>query len=219
MLFARVAARIAGAAILGLRSTIRIEEIHAERERELTARGVPIVYALWHGRMVLCILAHRHEDVVTMASQSKDGEIIALWLRRNGYIPARGSTRKGGLAGIQAMIEHMRAGRRRVALTIDGPKGPARQTQRGVLEIVRKTGAWVMPYSSASSRPWFLNTWDRYLAPKPFSRCVVVYGEPFQVPPDMHAREALHRIGSAVDEVTREADRAVGVAPPPPWEQ
>jgi hypothetical protein len=48
---------------------------------------------------------------------------------------------------------------------------------------------------------------------------VVVYGEPFQVLPDMPVRKALARIGSAVDEVTREADRAVGVVPPLPWEQ
>ena len=33
-----------------------------------------------------CSLAHVHEGVVTMASRSKDGEIIARWLRRNGYI-------------------------------------------------------------------------------------------------------------------------------------
>jgi hypothetical protein len=217
VLFPRVAARVVGAGIAGLRSTFRIEEIHREREVNLKASGVPIVYALWHGRMVLCILAHVHEDVVTMASHSKDGEIIALWLQRNGYIPARGSTRKGGLAGINAMIEHMRAGRRRVALTIDGPKGPARQAQRGVLEIVRKTGAWVMPYSSASSRPWFAKSWDSYLVPKPFSRCVVLYGEPFEIPPDMPDRQALIRITDAVDAATLEADRVVGAVAPPPW--
>ena len=60
---------------------------------------MPFVYTLWHGRMVLCILAHLHEDIVTMASRSKDGEIIARWLVRNGYVPVRGSTGKGGRRG------------------------------------------------------------------------------------------------------------------------
>jgi lysophospholipid acyltransferase (LPLAT)-like uncharacterized protein len=218
LLFSRVAARILGAGILGLRATIRIEEIHPERQSALWAKGVPMVYALWHGRMVLCILAHLHEDVVTMASRSKDGEIIASWLVRNGYIPARGSTRKGGLAALQEMIEHVRAGRP-AALTIDGPKGPPRVARAGVLELARQTGAWIMPYTSACSRPWFVKSWDRYLVPKPFSRCVVGYGEAFPIPPEMPDREALARIGSAVDEITREVDRAVGVVPPPPWEQ
>lgn len=216
LLFSRVAARIIGAGILGLRATIRIEEIHPERERDLNARGVPQIYALWHGRMALCILAHLHEDVVTMASHSKDGEIIARWLARNGYIPARGSTRKGGLAGLQVMIEHMRAGHQ-AAITVDGPKGPPRVVQRGILEIVRQTGAWIMPFTSASSRPWFAKSWDRYLVPKPFSRCAVLYGEPFAIPPGMPDRKALAMIGEALDAATIEADRAMGVVPPPPW--
>jgi lysophospholipid acyltransferase (LPLAT)-like uncharacterized protein len=216
MLGASVAAGAVGAGILGLRATIRIKEIHPERERGLKAKGVPFVYTLWHGRMVLCILAHLHENIVTMASRSKDGEIIARWLARNGYIPARGSTRKGGRAGLQDMIEHVRAGHA-AALTIDGPKGPARVAQRGILELARQTGAWILPFTGASSRPWFVKSWDRYLVPKPFSRCVVAYGEPFEIPPDMPDREALAKIGEAVDAATIEADRAVGVVPPPPW--
>jgi lysophospholipid acyltransferase (LPLAT)-like uncharacterized protein len=150
LLFPRVAARIIGAGILGLRATIRIEEIHPERERDLQAKGVPLVYALWHGRMVLCILARLHENIVTMASRSKDGEIIARWLVRNGYVPVRGSTRKGGLAALQEMIDYVRAGHR-AALTIDGPKGPPRVAQAGVLEVARKTGAWIMPLGAARS--------------------------------------------------------------------
>jgi lysophospholipid acyltransferase (LPLAT)-like uncharacterized protein len=215
---ARVTAAVVGAGIVGLRATLRIETLHPEHEEALLARGAPIIYTMWHGRMVLPAFVHRHQGMVAMASRSKDGEIIARWLERNGYVPVRGSTGKGGRAALQEMVDLVRAGHR-AALTIDGPKGPPRAAQIGVIQLARKTGAWILPYSSASTRPWFLNSWDRYLAPKPFSRCVVVYGEPFQVPSDMHAREALHRIGSAVDEVTREADRAVGVAPPPPWEQ
>jgi hypothetical protein len=218
MLFSRIASGLIGGGILGLRATIRIEEIHMERERGLRAKGVPFIYTLWHGRMVLCILAHLHEDIVTMASRSKDGEIIARWLERNGYVAVRGSTGKGGREALQEMVDYIGAGHR-AALTIDGPKGPPRAAQLGILQLARKSGAWILPYSSACSRPYFLKSWDRYLAPKPFSKCVVVYGEPFQVPPEMSSREALQRIGTAVDEVTREADRAVGVVPPPPWEQ
>jgi hypothetical protein len=112
VIVSRLVSGLVGAWVLGLRATIRIEEIHSERKRELKARGVPILYTLWHGRMVLPILAHLHESIVTMASRSKDGEIIARWLLRNGYIPARGSTRKGGAAALQEMIELVRAGHR-----------------------------------------------------------------------------------------------------------
>jgi lysophospholipid acyltransferase (LPLAT)-like uncharacterized protein len=218
LLFARIASGLVGAGILGLRATIRwAEALHPERERELKRRGVPFVYTLWHGRMVLPILAHLHEGIVTMASRSKDGEIIARWLRRNGYVPARGSTGKGGREGLQDMIDEVRNGRA-AALTVDGPKGPPRVVQPGILRLARETGAWILPFTGASSRPWFLKSWDRYLVPKPFSRCIVGYGEPFPLPADMPNAEALEKIAAAVDEITREVDSAVGVSPPPPWE-
>jgi lysophospholipid acyltransferase (LPLAT)-like uncharacterized protein len=215
---ARIAAGVVGAGILGLRASFRISEIHPERERGLKAKGLPFVYTLWHGRMVLCILAHLHEDIVTMASRSKDGEVIARWLIRNGYIPVRGSTGKRGGAALQEMIDLVRAGHR-AALTVDGPKGPPRRTQAGVLKLARETGAWILPFTGASSRPWFLKSWDRYLVPKPFSRCVVGYGEPFPIPPDMPDDEALAKVDAAVDAITVEVDREVRVVPPPPWKR
>ncbi len=212
-----MAAGLVGAGILALRATIRIDTLHPERERALLDRGVPVIYALWHGRMVLCILAHRHEGIVTMASRSKDGEIIARWLQCNGIIPTRGSTGKGGRTALDEMAEHIRSGHPG-ALTVDGPKGPPRVVQPGVLWLARETGAWILPFTSSASRPAFLKSWDRYLVPKPFSRCVVGYGEPFQVPERGGAEETLLRIAKAVDEITVEADRAMRVSPPPPWE-
>jgi lysophospholipid acyltransferase (LPLAT)-like uncharacterized protein len=200
-----------------LRATIRIEELHPERERGLKERGVPFVYTLWHGRMVLCILAHLHEGIVTMASRSRDGEIIARWLLRNGYIPARGSTGKGGRAALQDMIDCVRAGHP-AALTVDGPKGPPRVAQPGILRLARETGAWILPFTGAATRPWFLKSWDRYLVPKPFARCIVGYGEPFPVPAEMPEAEVLAKIASGVDAITREVDAEVGVSAPPPWE-
>jgi lysophospholipid acyltransferase (LPLAT)-like uncharacterized protein len=212
-----MAAGLVGAAILGLRATIRIEPLHAERYRDLKARGVPFIFALWHGRMMLPILAHRHQGVVTMASRSKDGEIIARWLERNGYVALRGSTTRGGGAALKEMIRQVRAGRPG-ALTVDGPRGPARVVQPGVVELARMTKGWILPITYASRRPRFLASWDRYLVPYPFSGNVVVYGEPFPIPEAMTDEEAVGRIAAALDAITREADAAAGIRPPPPWE-
>ena len=217
MIGAELAARVVGAGILGLRATFRIGALHEERERALRERGVPFIYTLWHGRMVLCILAHLHEGIVTMASRSKDGEIIARWLLRNGYVPTRGSTRKGGRAALEEMAEHLRSGRR-AALTIDGPKGPPRVAQAGIVRLARETGAWILPFTGSASRPAFLKSWDRYLVPKPFSRCIVGYGEPFPGSEGSDDREMLARINAAVDAITLEVDQAMGVSAPPPWE-
>lgn len=216
MLGDRVKAGLVSAGVFGLRATLRIEILHPEHEKSVLARGLPVVYTLWHGRLILPTMVHVREGMVTMASRSKDGELIARWLVRHGYIAARGSTGKGGGTALQEMIECVRAGHT-AALTVDGPNGPPRVVQPGVLRLARETGAWILPHGYSCTRPLFLRSWDRYMIPRPFSRCVVGYGEPFPIPPDMPDAEALARIAAAVDAITLETDRATGIHPPPPW--
>src|SRR5207237_295882 len=84
-----------------------------------------ILFALWHGRMFLPINVHRHTGIGTMASKSRDGEIITRWLENNGYLVTRGSTTRGGSAAFRRLLRQVRSGRN-IALTVDGPRGPAR---------------------------------------------------------------------------------------------
>jgi lysophospholipid acyltransferase (LPLAT)-like uncharacterized protein len=210
-----VLARLAGISIALLRGTLRIERLHFERYLGLRARGVPILFSLWHGRMFLPIQAHRDQGIVTMASQSEDGEIIARWLERNGYRVVRGSTSRGGGEALRQMVRQVRSGRH-AALTVDGPKGPPRVVQPGVLQLARLTGAWILPITYSSARPRFLRSWDRYLLPTPFSRNVVAYGEPFAIPAELGDEAALSKIAAAIDAATAEADRATGITPPAP---
>jgi len=206
MLAARLLARLIGAALFLYRATLKVERLHFDRCVALKARGVPILFTLWHGRMLLSIQAHRHEGIVTMASRSKDGEIIALWLERNGYAVVRGSTTRGGGQALREMVRHVRSGRH-AALTVDGPTGPARVVQPGIVQLARLTGGWILPITSSSAKPRFLASWDRYLLPLPFSRNVVAYGEPFPIGDDLSDGEAARRIAASLDEATREADQ------------
>ena len=208
-----IRARLVGAAVALHRATLRVERLHFEHYLGLRARGVPILFALWHGRMFLSIQVHRGEGIVTMASQSKDGEIIALWLESNGYAVVRGSTTRGGGEALRRMVRVVRSGRH-AALTVDGPKGPPRVVQPGVVQLARLTGAWVLPITSSAVKPRFLASWDRYLLP-PFSRGFVAYGEPFPIAREMSDEAARTRIASALDAATAEADAAAGITPPP----
>ena len=54
--------------------------------------------------------------------------------------------------------------------------------------------------------------------PKPFSRCIVGYGEPFPVTREMPDAEAIAKINTAVDAITLEVDQAMRISAPPPWE-
>ena len=166
--------------------------------------------------MFLSIQAHRHEGIVTMASRSKDGDLIAGWLERNGYSVVRGSSSRGGSQALREMVRRVRGGRA-AALTVDGPTGPPRVVQPGIVQLARLTGGWILPITFSSARPRFLASWDRYLLPRPFSRNAVVYGEPFPVPGDVSPERAVEQIAAALDDVTREADRRMEVTPPDVW--
>jgi len=216
MIPSRLLARAIGAAVALHRATLKVERLHFDRYLGLRARGVPVLFALWHGRMFLSIQAHRGEGIVTMASRSKDGEIIAGWLERNGYAVVRGSTTRGGGEALRRIVRSVRSGSY-AALTVDGPKGPPRVVQPGVVQLARLTGAWILPITSSASKPRFLASWDRYLLPLPFSRGLVAYGEPFPIPREMSDEAALARIASALDAATSEADAAAGITPPAAW--
>lgn len=207
-----ILSRLLGAGIALHRATLKVERLHEDRYLGLKKREVPILFALWHGRMYLSIQAHRRQGIVTMASQSKDGEIIAQWLEANGYVVVRGSTSKGGGPALRDMVRQVRSGRH-AALTVDGPRGPARVVQPGVVQLARLTGAWILPISSSSSRGRFLRSWDRFLVPRPFARGVVAYGEPFPISRELSDETATARIGAALDDATAEADTAAGILP------
>ena len=212
----RALSPLVGGAVAIHRATLRVERLHFERYLELKSRGVPILFALWHGRMYLSIQAHRKEGIATMASRSEDGEVITRWLVRNGYRVVRGSTTRGGSSALKELVREVRAGRAG-ALTVDGPKGPARVVQPGIVQLARLTGGWVLPITYSSARPRFLQSWDRYLLPKPFSRTVVLYGKGFPIPRELPEEDAVSRIAAALDAITREGDEAMGVTPPPVW--
>ena len=199
--------QILGVGITLLRASLCVQRLNAHHHTNLQTARVPILFALWHGRMFLPIDAHRHEGIVTMASRSTDGDIIAGWLARNGYTVTRGSTTRGGSEALRQMVRQVRSGRN-VALTVDGPRGPARVVQPGVLRLARLTKAWILPISFSSSWPLFLSSWDRFLIPKPFSTNFVTYGEPFTIPEEMSDEAALAKIRVALDDVTDEADGA-----------
>lgn len=196
------------------KATLRITIVGEEHRQAIRAKGKKPLHAIWHQRMVGGILAHRGEGYVTMASKSEDGEIIATFLKYWGFVAARGSSSRGGDVASAEFLEALKTAPGG-ALTPDGPRGPARTCKRGILALAEQGNGLVLPSSSSSSNPRFLNSWDRFLMPLPFSRCVVVFGPPLERGVDETDEAFLARAASAIDAVTDEADRLCGVAGAP----
>ncbi|MGE5345607.1 MAG: lysophospholipid acyltransferase family protein [Acidithiobacillales bacterium] len=197
------------------RLTLRLRVVGEERRKALLQAGIPVVHALWHQRMVVPILTQYRLGQVTMASRSRDGEVIAAFLSFWGFRVVRGSSSRGGSPATLEMIRLMKEGAPVADLTTDGPLGPARRSKPGVVTIAEAAGAGILPVGSSSTRPKFLRSWDNFLVPLPFSKGVVVVGEP--LPREAGEAEAayLARLDRAIDAATEEADRLCGITGAP----
>jgi lysophospholipid acyltransferase (LPLAT)-like uncharacterized protein len=165
--------------VIGL--TLRIETRGFERIAQSPGSRI---MAGWHGRTLVAALFFRGQGLVTIISQSKDGEMQDRIFRWFGFRTIRGSTGRGGVTALRESIEALRQGAV-MAFTPDGPRGPSGVVQQGIMLMAKKSGAALVPVGVAADRRWLAPTWDRYMVPKPFAKCLMVFGDPVSLSPDV----------------------------------
>ena len=75
-------------------------------------------------------------------------------------------------------------------------------------------GVPIIPCTYSVRSRWLLKTWDRFVLPKPFTRGVIVWGEPIDVPRDANLAEierVRQKVEDALNAVSFEADDLMGV--------
>ncbi len=165
-----------------LGATWRTRIVNFEVVEGFHAGGRAVVHAFWHGHILPLEYVYRGRRIFVLSSWHRDGEMSARLMTGLGYGVERGSTSRGSVRGLLKMIARARSGCD-LAITPDGPRGPARRAQTGILYLAAKSGAVIIPVTVAASRYRRLSSWDGFLIPLPFSRVIVVHGEPFE-PPD-----------------------------------
>lgn len=192
-----------------LAATLRLRVVGEEHAHPFWERGAPLIYAVWHGRvLMLPSIYGRTHRVHVMASRSRDGEMVARFVRRFGFETVRGSTTRGGSEALRRLARLLRQGHE-VAVIPDGPLGPRGVVQPGVIALARLTGAPIIPLAFSAYPAWRLRSWDEQLIPRPFSRGVVAFGPPLSVPPDADRvrQEALGKeLEAALAQLTWRAD-------------
>jgi lysophospholipid acyltransferase (LPLAT)-like uncharacterized protein len=145
--------------------------------------------------------------LVVLSSRHRDGEYVSRTLERFGHQMVRGSTGRGGVAGLKEIIRHLRNGRD-VAFATDGPRGPRHSVQMGAIEAARLGRAPIVPVAFAASEKITLRSWDAFQIPLPFARAVIVYGGPIEVPFDARRQDMEMKrkaLQDALDSLTAEA--------------
>lgn len=149
----------------------------------------PVIFTLWHdGIFTVPPIWHRHvgghRRAVVLTSASKDGAVLEAAVGCFGIGAVRGSSSRRAVAGLIGLRQAMREGKDS-CITPDGPRGPRRACQPGVIKLAQATGAPIIPIRCAFSSLRRLKTWDRLIVPLPFSAVRLEFGEPISIPPEL----------------------------------
>ncbi|MGA2897575.1 MAG: lysophospholipid acyltransferase family protein [Acidobacteriaceae bacterium] len=185
------------------------------------------VFAFWHRSMIACAHRFRNLGIAILISPSFDGELIARTLKLLGFLPVRGSSSRGGAAGLLGLQQAYAQGHC-CAITADGPRGPIFVAKPGTALLANSVsspltgnpssasqpaasqpaGTWVGCFYALPDRAWQLRSWDRFLIPKPFSRVVITW--PAHVP---SGQVTTASVQAALDRAVHMAEKEVCTSP------
>ncbi len=188
--------------------TVKIKVMRKEYYLKAKKKGKNVIFILWHGRIIIPIYVHRNQGIRPLVSLSRDGEFTAKVLKGFGYESIRGSSSKGGKEAFHKMKEALENSD--VAIIPDGPRGPGRVLKPGCIYLAQQTGAPILPVSFSCKKRKFLKGWDKHLIFPPFTECVLIYGEPVEVP-DSLTPEEMEKLRAEIErkliELDEEADK------------
>jgi lysophospholipid acyltransferase (LPLAT)-like uncharacterized protein len=186
---------------------------NGEFPRRLLAAGRPFIGAFWHGRMMMIPMGWQRMAAMHMLiSAHRDGRIIADAVAYFGIGAIPGSTRRGGSAALRTMLKRLKDGDC-VAITPDGPRGPAMCASVGIVNVARLAQVPIVPITYATTRRRIAATWDQFHVALPFGRGVFLWGEPIEIAADLDEaglENARRLVEDRMGDMMREADRRVG---------
>lgn len=162
------------------------------------------IYVFWHETLLLS--TSFRTKIHVLISQHADGELIAQMCRHLRIGVVRGSTTRGGAAGVWELLAV--AKRTHLGITPDGPRGPRRRVQLGAIFLASKTGLPIVPFGVGYAKAWRARTWDRFAVPYPYSLATCVVAAPIVVPPDLSLNDLAHYRALVEDRLTVATDEA-----------
>ena len=192
--------------------TVRLKVLGEEPVKAIKRAGGHVIYAFWHNRLLLITSALSHRGIIVLVSASRDGEYISRTIHKLGTGTVRGSTTFRGAKALLQMAKKLKSGADG-AVTPDGPQGPRYKVQPGVVHLAGKTGLPIVPVTYGAGRKTVLRSWDAFIIPHLFSRAVLIYGAPVEVPLE-GSDEALEakrqELERELKDITQQADEYFG---------
>jgi lysophospholipid acyltransferase (LPLAT)-like uncharacterized protein len=171
--------------------------------------GPRYIYCIWHEYLLYPTAKYGHPSLAVLISKHADGQLLGSLIQAMGMGMVLGSTNRGGVEAVRQLVNGKDA-RRHLVLTPDGPRGPRRVLQPGIVYVASRTGMQIAPIGVGYDRPWRAKSWDRFAVPRPCSRVRLVTAEPVTVPPGAKTQELEHHrllVQAEMDRLTVAAER------------
>ena len=192
--------------------TLRLDVRTTDRANPYASSGSErYLFSVWHDSMILAAFGGTHQRTVALTSHHRDGSFVASVLRAIGVPTVRGST---GHTGGHALREMLSAAKGKdIVITPDGPRGPQHEMSRGIVFLASHTGNAIVPTAFRCRRAWRLRgSWTDLLIPWPFTKVLLLAGQPIEIPADLDGREIAAYRALVQREMDRLRDQAENVA-------
>lgn len=179
----RILGTLIGWIIKFISTTIRCRIHDPHRVSQLPQ---PIIISFWHGYLLPASIAWdkattRINPLSCLTSSSRDGAMIAAFMKTFQVSSIRGSSSRRALTALLELKKTLDQGSD-IAITPDGPRGPAHTFQGGAIKLAQLTGHPITPLTIHCSATWSLSTWDSFRIPRPFSSILIHIHSPVHVP-------------------------------------
>ncbi len=179
-------------------------------------RHRPCIYVCWHECLLMPVGLFAQRRFAVLASRNRDAEWLSQIMHWLGSRVVRGSTSRGAVRATREMLRN--ASEMSLATAPDGPHGPRRRVQPGVIYLASRTGLPIAPFGFGYRRPWRARSWDRFVLPRPFDVASCVAGQLIWVRPEAGADEREQYralLQKELERVQLEADHMVNGAARP----
>ncbi|WP_295209719.1 lysophospholipid acyltransferase family protein [uncultured Brevundimonas sp.] len=202
-------------------STIRWTHENQQAAEAVWAQGGGVLCVFWHSRIGLspsCWPLDRAQPAKALISLSADGEFIAKAVARQGFPAVRGSSAnkdkaekaKGGTQALRDGLKQLKVGA--LAITPDGPRGPANVMAEGLPLMAKLSKAPVLFIGMSCNPAIRLDSWDRAVLPLPFGKGAIVWDRA-DYPADADMADVVVDWTARLNAVEARADAITGLKP------
>ena len=201
--------------VLTVYKTSKVNLKNRKKIENLLERNESFIYSFWHDQLLMCPLTWQsNSNIKVLISKHRDGDIIAQLISNLGFEAIRGSTHKtnkiknkGGLLSARKMIKSLKNGIS-IGISPDGPKGPRHKVSEGILSISRLSKSVILPVGIGFKKKWVLNTWDKFIIPKPFNEITVIWGDPIPaITNEKNNHQFKTKLESKMNNLTAQANK------------